>query len=339
MSQYDYLQRFVRSRPVRLALALTLMAVGGWAFFPYLAYRVAPSAFVNAELVRVAAPMSGRLTRDLPSKGYFINDAANVPLIAALSLVYFPDPRAAKEIGELCKKYRCTLFVSTATFLRFCLKRCQPDEFATLRLLICGAEKLPQALAQEFKETTAERTGCLAEVQQRREVGSRMEQLVKSGTASQIRSAEASASQEAVSTRCEMAAARLLRLQIELDSAKTGVFLRDGANDVPYSQQQRDRLVLRRQDLEAQVLEEGSRSTRIAAEITEERERLDRLSHVDLFMPASHVVWAVAASPGSTVTEGQTLLDLASCERRFVAVELPEREFEQTNPATPQLFA
>jgi acyl-[acyl-carrier-protein]-phospholipid O-acyltransferase/long-chain-fatty-acid--[acyl-carrier-protein] ligase len=68
------------------------------------------------------------------------------------SLVYFPDPRAAKEIGELCKKYRCNLFVSTATFLRFCQKRCQTDEFATLRLLICGAEKLPQALAQEFDE-------------------------------------------------------------------------------------------------------------------------------------------------------------------------------------------
>jgi acyl-[acyl-carrier-protein]-phospholipid O-acyltransferase/long-chain-fatty-acid--[acyl-carrier-protein] ligase len=68
------------------------------------------------------------------------------------SLVYFPDPRAAKEIGELCKKYGCTLFVSTATFLRFCLKRCQPDEFASLRLLICGAEKLPPALAQEFED-------------------------------------------------------------------------------------------------------------------------------------------------------------------------------------------
>jgi acyl-[acyl-carrier-protein]-phospholipid O-acyltransferase/long-chain-fatty-acid--[acyl-carrier-protein] ligase len=67
------------------------------------------------------------------------------------SLVYFPDPRAAKEIGELCKKYRCTLFVSTATFLRFCQKRSQPDEFASLRLLICGAEKLPPALAEEFE--------------------------------------------------------------------------------------------------------------------------------------------------------------------------------------------
>lgn len=189
---------------------------------------------------------------------------------------------------------------------------------------------MTQRLTQESVETAAERAGCLAEVVQRRQVGSRMEKLVELGLASQIRTAEALASQQAVSTRCEMAEARLRRLQIELDSAKEGVFLRDGANDIPYSQQQRDRLVLRRQELETQVLEESSRSAKLEAEIGEERDRLHRLSQVDLFLPANHVVWAVAASPGSTVTEGQTLLDLASCERRFVAVELPEREFERT---------
>jgi hypothetical protein len=46
-------------------------------------------------------------------------------------------------------------------------------------------------------------------------------------------------------------------------------------------------------------------------------------------------VWSVAASPGSTVSEGQTLLDLAVCERRFVVVELPERAFEQIKAGDP----
>ena len=40
----------------------------------------------------------------------------------------------------------------------------------------------------------------------------------------------------------------------------------------------------------------------------------------------------MAASPGSAVVEGQTLIDLADCGRRFVAVELPERDFEQIKP-------
>jgi acyl-[acyl-carrier-protein]-phospholipid O-acyltransferase/long-chain-fatty-acid--[acyl-carrier-protein] ligase len=75
-----------------------------------------------------------------------------VPLLVGASVVYFPDPRQAKEIGELCRKFRCTIFLTTPTFLRFNLKRCEPGDFSTLRILMCGAEKLPQSLALDFKE-------------------------------------------------------------------------------------------------------------------------------------------------------------------------------------------
>jgi acyl-[acyl-carrier-protein]-phospholipid O-acyltransferase/long-chain-fatty-acid--[acyl-carrier-protein] ligase len=72
------------------------------------------------------------------------------PLNVGAAAVYYPDPRAAREIGELCKKYRCTIYVSTATFLRFCLRKCEVDDFHSLSVLICGAEKLPIPLQQEF---------------------------------------------------------------------------------------------------------------------------------------------------------------------------------------------
>lgn len=75
-----------------------------------------------------------------------------LPLQIGASAVFYPDPRAAKEIGELCKAHRCTGLLSTATFLRFYLRRCEPDDFRTLRIIICGAEKLPPALAREFEE-------------------------------------------------------------------------------------------------------------------------------------------------------------------------------------------
>jgi acyl-[acyl-carrier-protein]-phospholipid O-acyltransferase/long-chain-fatty-acid--[acyl-carrier-protein] ligase len=75
-----------------------------------------------------------------------------VPLQVGASLVYHPDPRQAKEIGELCRAHLCTIYLSTATFLRFCLKKCQPDDFRSVRLLICGAEKLPQSLALNFQQ-------------------------------------------------------------------------------------------------------------------------------------------------------------------------------------------
>jgi hypothetical protein len=83
-----------------------------------------------------------------------------------------------------------------------------------------------ERIGQEIAEAEAEKSGCLAEVNQRRDVGSRMEQLAKSGWASQIRTAEAFATKEANVTRCEMANAKIDRFKIERNSAQTGVFLR-----------------------------------------------------------------------------------------------------------------
>jgi acyl-[acyl-carrier-protein]-phospholipid O-acyltransferase/long-chain-fatty-acid--[acyl-carrier-protein] ligase len=75
-----------------------------------------------------------------------------VPLQVGASVLYHADPRQAKEIGELCRKYQATIFLTTPTLLRYCVKRCEADDFRTLRILMVGAEKLPQALAQEFKQ-------------------------------------------------------------------------------------------------------------------------------------------------------------------------------------------
>jgi acyl-[acyl-carrier-protein]-phospholipid O-acyltransferase / long-chain-fatty-acid--[acyl-carrier-protein] ligase len=74
-----------------------------------------------------------------------------LPLQIGASAVLYPDPRAAKEMGELCRAHRCTGLLSTATFLRFYLRRCDPDDFRTMRIIVCGAEKLPPALAKEFE--------------------------------------------------------------------------------------------------------------------------------------------------------------------------------------------
>jgi multidrug resistance efflux pump len=313
-------ERLVRSRRARIVLALTILALSMWAFLPHVAYRIAPTAYVNAELVRVTAPMAGRLARDLPRKGDMIDRTITVNLTETLS----PDRRHLLDLEQQ----------SAVAKDRADLAKQQLAEVAAVdRELQIRTDAykggMISRLGREIVEAEAEKAGCLAEVFQRRDIGSRMDELVKSGYASQIRSAEVSATQEANAARCEMANARIQRFRVELASAQQGVFLRDGANDVPYSQQQRDRLVLRRQDLETEMLQQRSRAVQLETEIAEERSRLNRISHSDLLLPADHVVWSVSASPGSTVTEGQTILDLANCAHRFVVVDLPEREFER----------
>ena len=73
------------------------------------------------------------------------------PIQLGAAIVYQPDPRQARDIGAACKSYQCTAYLSTATFLRFCLKKSEPDDFKSLRILICGAEKLPIQLARDFE--------------------------------------------------------------------------------------------------------------------------------------------------------------------------------------------
>jgi acyl-[acyl-carrier-protein]-phospholipid O-acyltransferase/long-chain-fatty-acid--[acyl-carrier-protein] ligase len=75
-----------------------------------------------------------------------------VPLQGGASTVFHPNPLQPKEVGELCKRFRCTVFLATPTFLRSYLRRSDPGDFKSLRLLVLGAEKLPQSLAREFKE-------------------------------------------------------------------------------------------------------------------------------------------------------------------------------------------
>lgn len=109
----------------------------------------------NAEsIIQAIDPVpSDRLLGILPffhSFGYTVT--LWVPLQVGASTVYYPDPRSAREIGELAKKYQPTIFLSTPTFLRLYLRRCEADSFKLVRILMCGAEKLPQTLAKEFKD-------------------------------------------------------------------------------------------------------------------------------------------------------------------------------------------
>src|SRR5207245_2838430 len=74
-----------------------------------------------------------------------------LPLQVGASIAYHVNPLQAREIGELCKKHGCTIFLLTPTFLRTYIKRCDAGDFASVRILVCGAEKLPVNVAKEFK--------------------------------------------------------------------------------------------------------------------------------------------------------------------------------------------
>ncbi|MFA7232349.1 MAG: AMP-binding protein, partial [Victivallaceae bacterium] len=87
-----------------------------------------------------------------------------LPITYGAEVVYIQNPLDAQAVGKAIKNNRLTLMIATPGFLQTYMRRCQPEDFASIRLVATGAEKLRNDIAEKFKEMTglsvAEGYGC-----------------------------------------------------------------------------------------------------------------------------------------------------------------------------------
>jgi len=74
------------------------------------------------------------------------------PLVSGFSAAYHPNPMDGEKIAQVVREHRSTLLLATPTFLLAYLRRAKKEDFATLRLVITGAEKLKGKVADSFQE-------------------------------------------------------------------------------------------------------------------------------------------------------------------------------------------
>ncbi len=75
-----------------------------------------------------------------------------VPMTSSIRGVYHFNPLDSKIVGKITKKYSGTILVATPTFLRSYTRRCTPEQFKSLDMVIAGAERLPPELCEEFEK-------------------------------------------------------------------------------------------------------------------------------------------------------------------------------------------
>ena len=66
--------------------------------------------------------------------------------------VYHTNPQEARQISKLAGKWGVTVILATPTFLRLYLKRCKPEDFSKLDIVVAGAEKLSIELSNAFEK-------------------------------------------------------------------------------------------------------------------------------------------------------------------------------------------
>jgi acyl-[acyl-carrier-protein]-phospholipid O-acyltransferase/long-chain-fatty-acid--[acyl-carrier-protein] ligase len=77
-----------------------------------------------------------------------------LPLIEGIPVVSHPDPTDGFGIGKMAAKYEATILLATATFLRLYTRnrKLTPLMLKDIRMVVAGAEKLPNEIRDEFKK-------------------------------------------------------------------------------------------------------------------------------------------------------------------------------------------
>lgn len=75
-----------------------------------------------------------------------------LPLLSGMGAVYHYNPLEAQRVGELAQRFQATYLLATPTLLLQYLRRIEPALFASLRVVVAGAEKLRESVAEAFLE-------------------------------------------------------------------------------------------------------------------------------------------------------------------------------------------
>jgi acyl-[acyl-carrier-protein]-phospholipid O-acyltransferase / long-chain-fatty-acid--[acyl-carrier-protein] ligase len=74
------------------------------------------------------------------------------PVIEGINLITYPSPLETKRLAELISLHQIDVLLATPTFLRGYMKRIDPAQLESLKLIVTGAEKLQQSFADSFEE-------------------------------------------------------------------------------------------------------------------------------------------------------------------------------------------
>ncbi|MFP6875119.1 MAG: AMP-binding protein [Verrucomicrobiales bacterium] len=74
------------------------------------------------------------------------------PMLEGIDLVTYPSPLEPPKLAKLIHEHSVTMLLATPTFLRGYMRRVEPEELASIKYIITGAEKLPRKFAEAFEK-------------------------------------------------------------------------------------------------------------------------------------------------------------------------------------------
>lgn len=136
----------------------------------------------------------------------------------------------------------------------------------------------------------------------------------------------------------EYARERVAALEIELRGAAGGVFLGEGYNDAPWSEQRRFELEREIARAKLDVSEALFEIEATAAQIEAEQARVRKQSDFALKSIVNGLVWERNIRPGGYVERGDRLIRLVDCDSAIVTASVTEETFSRLRVGDTAIF-
>ncbi|MFA7416416.1 MAG: HlyD family efflux transporter periplasmic adaptor subunit [Rhizobium sp.] len=313
----------------RLTIGIVLV---GLAIFVIVGEQLAgtsANAFINARLSTTKAPISGHLTLEPVAIGTRVRTDQTLGFLddslvdsSRLNDLLADRARAESEIARLDMVLTATL--STISAL---------EERARLY----GRERLRQMEAELAASRSVEEA-WRAQLRLYQMMLERSSRLSATGIETTSGLEQAQSRVDVAQRELERAQAQSGAISVGLDAARRGVFLGDGYNDAPYSEQRVSELQWQEQELSANLSAQKSILEALRRRIDEERLTINRLSHASLDANVNGIFWTLRAANGETVQRGQDIYQLVDCDSTIVTLSVTEGTYNSLELGQPAQF-
>jgi multidrug resistance efflux pump len=310
-------------RFVRITVGILLLVGGVMAILPALTGYTSLDGTVNARLSIISAPIDGTVTSTPPKIGTPLQAGAELLGIRNDRITRTAEVQMEAEL-EAAKERRVAIDDQRAqlTALRQELQaRRQDYQDASIR-------NLTQEIAirrHRIDSAAAQQQAAEADLTRKQRLGTTG--IVAEVAVEQARAASITAQNEGTIARAE-----LERLNQQLDAVKRGVFVGEGRNDVPYSQQRIDEVTIQLADLQLRERELKARIAQLETQHDEEHARNRDLSYAVLRMPFEGVIWRNNVVEGSHVIAGNELMQILDCRDLVVDILVAEVDYDEIYP-------
>lgn len=310
---------------IRRSLAAAIVFVAIVVIVPSLFVEQSFNAIINGRVISIHTPVEGTVSYFSKEVGDSIKAKEHVALIKNIRLSASYRKELEVERNSLQERVRgfnqhLGELRSMRESLRSKLKNTKSFESARID---------KQIQEQEFELAAQKNILAGQEI-----LLAKQSFLTKSGSVGTMDYENTKHAVMAIKNRIASLESRIGALKIEREALANDVFLGQGRNDVPYTQQKIDEITVSISETNSRKLEQERRIQEISQQIFSEDDRLTLNRTAELISPVRGLIWKKMFPDGSEVVIGSEVAQVVDCERLFLEVEVNENSLSKIDLGT-----